>query len=929
MRTGVDIRFQVLGPWEVTDAGVPVVIPAGRMRVLLASLMVSVGRSVPTDTLAEQVWPERMPARVRATVHTYVARLRRLLGHEVIQTAPGGYQLAVPPDRIDLWAFRELLREAGAAGSPEEELCLLRQALTLWRGRPFASMESTWLDREVVPRLGDEWFSATERRIDLEMREDNPGNLIAELRDLVRAYPTRESLWLRLIDALHRCGRRAEALDAYQEVRGVLTDELGIEPGDALQQTHRGVLLDGATPSPVEPAPESVATRQLPHDIANFSCRAELAQLHRLMTMIAGNERRVTHIVAIDGAPGIGKTTLAVHWAHLVARAYPDLQLYLNLRGYGPREPMTPSVAAETLLRGLGVHSDMIPPGADERTALLRSTLAGRRVLLLLDNARDAEQVRPLVPAADSLVVVTSRNQLRGLSIKDGAHRVTLGPLPPHEALALLAAAFGPARLAAERDAATRLVELCDGLPLALAIVAERAQRAGGLTEVVQALMDERIRLDVFGDGEGDPHTDLWVALTWSYRALGPDAAAMFRRLGLHPADDVSPEAAAALAGVPLRRAKHALDQLAAAHLLQQRRPYRYELHDLVRWYAREQAERDETPQERRRAERRVVDWYLHAAVAADSAMHPHRRRDYLPPYQAEVEPPEFADAAAGMAWFEREYDNLRSVIRWADASGFSGHAWRTVTSMTTFFERRIPWQDAVEFHEWALGAASAAGERTGEAFVLNGLGYMCALKGDLDTAIRHFRGALDRFRSSGHVRGEAMLWGNLSTMYGERGDHQTARRYASRALEMCESLGYERGCAFNLDNLGVALYAAGRYDAAIECHLEAGEINSKLGETNSEAMNRHHLGRAYAAQGQPRPALRAFRAAIAMYRGLTNRRFEALVMVDVGATLHEAGHGGLARSFWESALATLKEYDDPAAQRVHKAIGGLHTAAA
>jgi tetratricopeptide (TPR) repeat protein len=550
-------------------------------------------------------------------------------------------------------------------------------------------------------------------------------------------------------------------------------------------------------------------------------------------------------------------------------------------------------------------------------------------VLLLLDNARDADQVRPLLPGADSLVVVTSRNQLRGLSIRDGAHRVTLGPLPPHEALALLAAAFGGARVTAERDAATRLVELCDGLPLALAIVAERAQRAGGLNEVVQALMDERIRIDVFGDGEGDPHTDLWVALSWSYRALGPDAAAMFRRLGLHPADDVSPEAAAALAGVPLRRAKHALDQLVAAHLLQQRRPHRYELHDLVRWYAREQAERDETPAERLRVERRVVEWYLHAAVAAESAMLPHRRRDYLAPYQPEVEPPGFADAAAAMAWFEREYDNIRSVIRWADANGFSGHAWRTLTSMTAFFERRIPWQDAIEFHEWTLGAACAAGERTGEGYVLNGLGYMCLLKGDLDTALRHFRGALDRFRSSGHVRGEAMLWGNLSTIYGERGDHLTARRYASRALEMCESLAYERGCALNLDNLGVALYKAGRYDAAIECHLEAGEINGKLGEINSEAINRHHLGRAYAAQGQSRAALRAFRAAIGMYRGLSNRRFEALVMVDVGAALQEAGHSGLARGFLETALATLKEYDDPGAQRVHEAIGALHTAAA
>lgn len=927
------VWFGVLGSLQVCVGGRLVVVPPGRLRVLLGVLVASAG-SVSTDVLAERVWPEQMPVRVRAAMHTYVARLRRLLGGEVIRTVAGGYQLVVAAERVDLWEFRELLRRAGVAGSDEQELVLLRRALGLWRGQPFADVGSSWLDREVVPRLCDEWVGAVERRIDLEMRAGVVGRLVGELRDLVCRYPLRESLWVRLIDALHRCGRRAEALDAYQQVRGVLVEELGIEPGDALQQMHRRVLLDGSTPapaveSPVESPPGSVESpvpvgdgvvvRQLPHDIASFCGRAELARLQRLMSTI-GRSGRVTRIVAIDGAPGIGKTTLAVHWAHQVAGAYPDVQLYLNLRGYGPGEPLTAAAAAETLLRGLGVRSDMIPPGGDERAALLRSTLAGRRVLLLLDNARDADQVRALLPGADSLVIVTSRNQLRGLAIRDGAYRVTLGPLPPHEALALLGAAYGRARVAAEPQAASRLVELCDGLPLALAIVAERAQRAGGLAEVVQALTDERVRLDVFGDS-GDPHTDLWAALSWSYRALDGQAAAMFRRLGLHPGQDISAPAAAALAAVPARRAKQLLDQLVAAHLVQQRRAHRYELHDLVRWYAREQAERDETPQQRHDAARRMLDWYLHAAVAADSAMLPHRRRDYLPPYQPQSPPPTFADPAAGQAWFEQEYDNLRAVIGWADANGFAGHAWRILTSMTTFFERRIPWQDAIEFHQWALDATKASGEVTGEGYLLNALGYMRLLKGDLDTAIRHFRVALDRFRSAGHVRAEAMMWGNLSTIYGERGEHLTAHRYARQALQMCQSLGYERGQALNLDNLGVALYAAGQYDAAITCHLHAGEINTKLGETNSEAINRHHLGRAYAAQGQTRPALRAYRQAITMYRALANRRFEALVMVDLGTTLHHAGHHQLAHHIWQTALTTLKEYDNPNTHHIQRTI--------
>jgi DNA-binding SARP family transcriptional activator/tetratricopeptide (TPR) repeat protein len=909
--SGRDVRFLVLGPWEIHAGDRPVSVPAGQMRVLLASLLVSVSRSVAADTLAERLWPERMPVHSRATVHTYVARLRRLLGPGVIETTPGGYRLMVPPDRIDLWRFRELMAEPGT----------LRPALALWRGQPFAGVESSWLDREVVPRLREEWFAATERRIDLDLETGNPGALVPELRDLTRQYPTRESLWLRLIDALHRAGRRAEALEAYRRVRGILIEDLGIEPGDALQRTHQRVLLDGAATALV------TATRQLPHDVAHFSGRAELAHLDALRPVMDGEGRRLTHVVAIDGAPGIGKTTLAVHWAHKLAPAYPDVQLYLNLRGHGPGEPVSTSAAVETLLRGLGVRNDVIPPNVDERAALLRGTLAGRRVLLLLDNARDEDQVRPLLPGGDSLVIVTSRNRLGGLSIRDGAHRVTLGPLQPREALSLLAAAFGPDRVAAERDAATRLVELCDGLPLALAIVAERAQGVGGLTEVVQALVDERVRFDVFGDasadlsGGGDPHADLWAALSWSYRALGDAAAAMFRKLGLHPAGDIGLDAAAALAGVPVRLARQALGQLVAAHLVREPRPQRYELHDLIRWYATEQAARHDTPAQRQAAVGRVMDWYLHAAVHADIHLLPHRRRDFVAPYEPRVAPPRFPDSGAAMAWFEREYDTLRAVVSWAAANGWGGHAWRIVTAFATFFDRRIAWRDAIELHEVAVRAAESAGERVGEGYVRNALGSMYYLKGDPDAAIENVRRALECFRDAGHGRGETMALGNLGLMYADRGDHLAARRYAELALERCEAAGYDRGRALNLDNLGVALSAGGDHDRAIACHHRAEEINREIGDANTEAMNQHHLGKAYTALHRHRDALRAFRRAASTYRRLDNRRLEALVFADVGRTLHGAGHAALARGVWAAAVATLKEFNDPHAVQVQEEI--------
>jgi DNA-binding SARP family transcriptional activator/tetratricopeptide (TPR) repeat protein len=792
------VRFGVLGPLEVTVGGRVVVVPAGKLRSLLASLVLVVGRSVSIDEVAEWLWPERAPARVRAVVHTYVARLRRLLGDELIRTVPGGgYLLAVAVEDVDLWRFRELLGRAGAAGSVEAELVLLEEALALWRGRPFGDVDPIWQDHEVVARLMEEWFAAVERRIDLRLRGGQAGRVVAELQQLIADSPTRESLWLRLIDALHRAGRRVEALDAYQRVRAVLADEFGIDPSDALQRVHRAILLDGAVSadeSTAQSADGSVErstvasrvvgepVRQLPHDIARFCSRAELAELDRLVPVIE-EERHVTAIVAIDGAPGTGKTTLAVHWTHQVAGSYPDLQLYVNLRGYGPGSPMSASAAAESVLRSLGVHSEVIPAGVEERAALLRSVLAGRRALLLLDNARDADQVRPLLPGGDSLVVITSRSQLRALSIRDGAHQVTVGRLPVREALTMLAAVLGADRVVAEQEAAAELVELCDGLPLALAIVAERALRAESLGEVVRALVDEKARLDVFGAGETDPHTDLRAALSWSYRALDPGAAAMFRMLGLHPANDIGLAAAAALAALPVGEAKQSLDRLAGAHLVQQRRRNRFELHDLIRRYASERAELDESPGDRQAAIGRLLGWYLHAAVSADTGLVPQRPHDFLAPDEASVPVPVFALAAEALGWFEREYDCLRSVVGWAAGNGWGGHAWRTAIASATFFDARIPWRDGIEFYESALHGAQRDGEPVGEAFVLNSLGCIYLDGEDWHTAAGYYERSLARFREVSHRRGEAMALGNLGLAYGHLGRYELARGPVGRSV--------------------------------------------------------------------------------------------------------------------------------------------------
>jgi DNA-binding SARP family transcriptional activator/tetratricopeptide (TPR) repeat protein len=920
-----EVRLGVLGPLEVTANGRVVVLPAGQVRTLLATLVVASGRPVQVDDLAKRLWPDRMPVHVRGAVYTYVARLRGLLGPELIRTTSGGaYALAAKSEQVDLWRFQQLLAKARRVGSEASELTTLQEALRLWRGNPFVGVESAWLQRDVVPSLHEEWFTAVERRIDLESHAD-PGSVIAQLRTLVATEPTRESLWLRLIEALRRSGRRIEALDAYQQLRAALADEFGIDPGEALQRAHRAILVEGMTPSDPVPAREPTGpVRQLPHNIVGFCGRPELDELNRLRSDANGRAARSTTIVAIDGAPGVGKTTIAVHWAHQIAHAYPDVQLYLDLRGYGPGEPVAPSAAAATLLRALGVPNEAIPAAIDERSALLRSVVASRRTLLLLDDARDAEQVRPLLPGGDSLVIITSRSQLRGLSIRDGARRVTLDRLPVDGALAMLAGAVGADRVALEPKAAGRLVELCDRLPLALAIVAERASRSESLSDVVLALLDEKARLDVFGAGDDDPHTDLRAALSWSYHALDAEAAAMFRKVGLHPSNDIGLEAAAALADVPAELARRSLDRLAATHMVEQRRAQRFELHDLIRRYATERAEHDEPAADRQAAVRRMLDWYLHAVVSADSTLMPHRVRDFVTPHETSVPVPRFSATSEAVAWFEREYQCLRMVVEWAAGNGWVGHAWRIAMAMTTFFDAVIPWRDGIEFYESALRAAEHAGEHAGEAYLLNSLGCIYLDREDWQQAAEYFRRSLARFQQVAHARGEAMALGNHGRAQAHIGDYERARSDVTRALNLYRRLRSRRGVAQNLDNLGTVFARAGVHRRAIGCLLRASEITREIGDTHTRAMIEQQLGASYVAIGELANAIHAFRESVAGYRELGIRRWEALVLVDLGKTVRRAGHPGLAKEILAAALTTLTSIGDPRANEIGTVVENL-----
>ncbi|WP_283136367.1 AfsR/SARP family transcriptional regulator [Rhizohabitans arisaemae] len=626
-----DIQVSLWGPLAVSTDRRPVAVPGGRLRTLLVCLALEGGGMVSTDTLTERMWADRLPGRPRGALQTNITRLRRLLGPQTVETVAHGYALRIRRQDVDLLRFRELAaraRRAAAAGTAEEEMRLLREALALRRGEPFGGVDSSWLERELAPQVEEEWFAALTRRFDLEMAAGYHDGVLPELWNLAAAYPLREPVWERLMLALQGAGRRADALQVYRQARSVLREELGLEPGRRLRRLH-GALLQG-TPDdtregltapgrrPAVPtASASVPLRQLPSDVSRFTGRedtlAELdAVLHRSGAQHGpGTEpaSRPIEIAVVSGPAGVGKTALAVRWAHAVRDRFPDGQLYLDLRGYGTAEPVEPSAALGLLLQALDVPAARLPVGVDMRAALLRSVLTGRRMLIVLDNARDSAQVRPLLPGSQVFVLVTSRNQLRGLGALAGAHRVTVHPLRPPESLALLGEILGPA--APPAALGYELAELCGRLPLALCIAAELAGRqpADGPADLVRRLRAQRDRLNVLSTGD-DPQGDLRSVLSWSYRALTPPAAHLFRLLSLHPGGAaVEEEAVAALLGVPIPDARRSLDELVRAHQLVRHGLTAHAMQELVRLYAAERLDEEETRQERSAAVRRLREW--------------------------------------------------------------------------------------------------------------------------------------------------------------------------------------------------------------------------------------------------------------------------------------------------------------------------------
>jgi DNA-binding SARP family transcriptional activator len=605
------LTFTVLGPVEARSNGQPFPLFGKRVLALLAGLLMAPNTVISGDRLVEWVWGECPPSHPRSTLQNAVSRLRQVLGQDVIETSTPGYRLMTDARHLDLLMFDQLMVAAADANrrrAPEKSVELLGRAIGLWRPPLLANIEAPVLKRYATGLLDERYLTAQEQRARLCLRLGRHTEVVAELSDLVAAYPFREPLAEQLMVALLRSGRRADALVTYQTLRQVLGHELGVEPSGTLQDLHTRILRldpdlnDTPAATVVERDVTTIATTgvvQRPHELPPSVRRlhgrtTELTDLDRWL-LAHDPATRSPGVVAIVGPAGIGKTALAVRWATQTRARFPDGQLYCDLAGFGGSAPMKPGDALVALLDSLGVNGLAVPASEGARAARFRSALADRRMLIVLDNVRDAEQVRPLLPGSGRgcVIVVTSRSQLRGLVARDGAHRIEVGDLGTRTAKALLCEVTGWAPERFPDRAVAELVQLCAGLPLALRIVAERLVRDGdGVAGTVARLHryaaapDHRL-LDALCTGD-DPSTDMRHILYASTRTLDPETLRGYGELGLHPAGELSADAAALLLGHSPTSARRLLDRLVAVHLVQRKQPDLYQIPALVRAHARE-----------------------------------------------------------------------------------------------------------------------------------------------------------------------------------------------------------------------------------------------------------------------------------------------------------------------------------------------------
>jgi DNA-binding SARP family transcriptional activator/tetratricopeptide (TPR) repeat protein len=903
------LRFALLGPVRGWLDGSELELGSPDQRAVLACLLLREGRPAMAGEIIDAVWGEDGPRSVQGVLRTYVYRLRRLFsgmpgGDPLIQSVGGGYVLPAAGESVDVRVFEHCVAEGRRArqeGDPARAAVLLAEGLGLWQGMPLSGMRGLYADRQ-RQRLEQLHEGALEECFAADVERGAHREVIPALTEAVADSPLSERLRELLMLALYRAGRQAEALDVYNDAYRVLDEELGIAPGASLRELHGAILrADPGLELPMGedgPGPPAAATRTLPRDIASFTGRQrELEQL----TEAAAGASGVVAIHAIGGMAGVGKTAFAVHAAHRLADRFPGGQIFLSLHGHTPgQRPVGPEDALASLLLTAGVAPGQIPPGLEARMGLWRDRLAGRQLLLILDDAVDSEQVLPLLPGSGGcLVLVTSR---RHLSALEGATAVSLDTLPPAEAGALLVRLAGRAGLDAEHPGVAELARLCGYLPLAIGMVARQLHHhpAWSLAGRAAELAAARDRLQLMAT----ENVSVAAAFDLSYADLTTEQQRLFRRLGLHPGAEFDAYAAAALDGTGLAEARQGLEGLYDQYLLAEPAPGRYRMHDLIREHARALMVRDDPDGDRERAIARLLDYYQYAAACADARIDRDTR-----PGRATADGavptavPDLNDREEALAWARAERPSLTACLDHVTAAGQHARVIALTAGLAGLLRRDGPWAEAIARHEAAIGAAERLGDRLGQANALRDLGTVRRLTDDYPAAVQAEEEALEIFRGIGSRLGQANALFDLGIVRRMTGDYPAATRDLEQALGSYRDLGDRLGQANVLNHLGELQLETCDYPAAIQAHEQALDIYCDLGDRFGQAASLSELGAVRRMTCDYPAAVQAQEQALGIFRGIGSRFGQAGCLSELGIVRRMTGDYPAAVRAHEQAL--------------------------
>ncbi|MBM7790972.1 AfsR/SARP family transcriptional regulator [Tenggerimyces flavus] len=907
--------FRVLGPVELLARGRPVDLGPQRQRALLAVLLFSPRRVVPAATLIDRIWGASAPASVRNTLYSYVTRLRRVLEGVSASDSPpllvsrgGGYVLDVDPELVDLHRFRALLGQARQADADDASVQLSGEALGLWTDNPLANVSGDWLagQREA---LCMEQLSAIAEHADALARLGRGAELVPELAATLEAHPLSEPIAVRLIRALRGGGRRAEALAYFARTRARIADELGAEPGAELRSLHLELLRDDAEPRPPVRREDPPPTN-LPSTTGDFTGRA--GELAALLAYANHATPGVPTVVAVNGLAGVGKTSLALHAAHRLLDQFPDAHLFVDLCGHtADRGVLSAEEALDTLLRCLGVPAAEMPARLDERVALWRTQLHRRRALVVLDNAVTVEQLQPLLPSSgDALVLITSRQRLIGLA---GAQSLSLDPFTETDAARFFERIAGRDRVQGEIDAVSEVLALCGYLPLALRIAAARLhhRQTWTVAHLLARLRDQSTPLAELAYGD----RGVAASLHLSYTHLSPDQQRMFRLSGLVPGNDLDAYAGAALVERKVPEARKLLEDLVDANLLHQQHPDRYRAHDLVRDYARHLTDAEETPDGKRHAFGRLLDFYRRGAYLANGRITTRPAPFDLPDDDRAPTLPDVRDRAGALAWFDQERANLIGAVRLAATAGWPEYAWQITSRLWYFLDLRWYTDDWIATQRVAIGATQASGDLNAESIARYSLGIAYRRSGRYRESIDELRHVRALGAELGNERRQADALNSLGAAYMHIADYAEAHESLRQARALYHRIGDDDGETMVILNLGERAMRTGEYAAAAELGCEAVDRSLRTGAAHLRVDALLTLAEVRFQTGEPKAALAHYRDAATLALEIGNPGLEARAVNGIARLTSAAGDLAGAVAGHLRALAQLRELGDLAGQ--------------